>query len=91
MEKLRSKLKTGGAGAWGEIPMPPQAAVSDQEATTIINAILGLSAGSSEAKGSAKGQLILPPAPASAAPNGAWEIIAEATGHTRARTLINEK
>ncbi len=91
MEKLRSKLKTGGAGAWGEIPMPPQAAVSDQEATTIINAILGLSAGSSEAKGSAKGQLILPPAPASAAPNGAWEIIAEASGNARARILINEK
>lgn len=85
---LQAKLKTGGGGVWGEIPMPPQAAVSDSEGETIVRAILALAEGMAETRGSADGKLKLSPAPATAAPGGAWEILAEAPGHTAARTRV---
>ena len=68
--------------------MPPQAAVSDPEGETIVRAILALAEGMAETRGSADGKLKLSPAPAAAAPGGAWEIIAEAPGHTAARTRV---
>ncbi|MCW1925519.1 PQQ-dependent sugar dehydrogenase [Luteolibacter arcticus] len=89
--RLQAKLKTGGGGTWGEVPMPPQTAVSDAEGETIVRAILGLAEGMAETRGSAEGKLPLCPPPATAAPGGAWEIIAEAPGHTAARTRIAAK
>lgn len=40
-EKLVAKIKSGGGGVWGAIPMPPQAA-SKEEVTVMVNQILAL-------------------------------------------------
>jgi cytochrome c len=85
---LLAKIKAGGAGVWGEVMMPPQVAVSEEEGTRIIHGILGLADGISEAKGIAEGTLKLPPAPANAGPNGAWEISAEGPGRAPAKTRL---
>ncbi|WP_408058859.1 c-type cytochrome [Undibacterium hunanense] len=37
---LTKKIKAGGSGAWGDIPMPPQAHVKDSEIKTMLNWIL---------------------------------------------------
>ena len=50
-EYLKNKLKTGGAGVWGEIPMPPQIALQPEDADKLVTAILGLSDGISQMKG----------------------------------------
>lgn len=39
-ETLAGKVKAGGSGNWGQIPMPPNAAVSDEDAAVIIQWIL---------------------------------------------------
>ena len=88
--RLQAKLKTGGGGVWGEVPMPPQIAVSDAEGETLIRAILGLADGMSETRGSDSGKLRLSPATSTQA-GGAWEITAEAPGHTAARTRVPAK
>lgn len=89
--QLLKKLREGGAGAWGEIPMPAQAAVSDGEANEIIQAILGLSEGMAETRAKAEGTLVFPVAVAGSAAGGAWEIIAEAPLHTAAKMRIPAK
>ena len=38
--KLADKVKKGGAGVWGQIPMPPNAAVSDGDAKVLVDWIL---------------------------------------------------
>lgn len=38
---LAAKVKAGGVGAWGQIPMPPNN-VSDAESKQLVNWILGL-------------------------------------------------
>jgi cytochrome c len=91
LTRLQQKLKTGGAGAWGEIPMPPQAAVNEQQSQQIIQAILGLSEGMSELRGKRQGTFVLPAAPANAAPGGAWEIVAQAPNTTNAKIRLNCK
>ncbi len=40
--KLLAKVKAGGKGVWGEIPMPPNPQVSDADAKKIIAWILSL-------------------------------------------------
>ena len=40
--KLVKKVKEGGKGVWGEIPMPPNAQVSDADIKTIVHWILSL-------------------------------------------------
>jgi len=85
---LIGKLKSGGSGAWGEIPMPPQIAVTDDEADLMVRAILGLADGMSEARGTLAGQIKLAPPVADAAPGGAWEITAEAPGFATARLRL---
>lgn len=40
--RLMAKVKTGGKGAWGEIPMPPNPQVSDADSKKIIAWVLGL-------------------------------------------------
>lgn len=89
--RLQAKLKTGGGGVWGEVPMPPQAAVSDAEGETIIRAILALAQGMAETRGTGSGILRLAPPVGSAQAGGAWEITAEAAGHTAARTRVAAK
>jgi cytochrome c len=39
VEKLAAKVKAGGKGAWGEIPMPPNN-VTPEEAKTLVTWIL---------------------------------------------------
>ena len=39
---LAAKIKAGGVGAWGQIPMPPQATLSDEDAIKLAEWILGL-------------------------------------------------
>ena len=88
---LQQKLKNGGAGVWGEIPMPPQAAVNEEESQHIIRAILGLAEGMNEVRGQREGILTLPPAPANAAPGGAWELTAQAPQCSFAKRRINAR
>ena len=38
--KLVAKVKAGGKGVWGEIPMPPNAAVKDEDLKTLVKWIL---------------------------------------------------
>ena len=40
--KLAKKVKEGGKGAWGEIPMPPNAQVKDEDIKSIVHWILSL-------------------------------------------------
>lgn len=40
--KLAQKIITGGAGAWGEVAMPPNATINEAEAGTILKYILSL-------------------------------------------------
>jgi cytochrome c len=37
---LAKSIKAGGSGKWGAVPMPPQAALSDADATTLATWIL---------------------------------------------------
>lgn len=39
---LIEKIKNGGAGTWGEMPMPPNATVSDEDAKALVGWILSL-------------------------------------------------
>jgi len=39
---LEAKVKKGGTGVWGNIPMPPNAAVSDADIKTIVEWVLTL-------------------------------------------------
>ena len=40
--KLIDKVKKGGKGVWGEVPMPPNAAVKDDEIKTMVQYVLSL-------------------------------------------------
>ncbi|WML84937.1 c-type cytochrome (plasmid) [Thiothrix subterranea] len=40
--KLTAKVKDGGKGVWGEIPMPPNPTVSDADLGTMVDFILTL-------------------------------------------------
>ena len=39
-EKLMAKVKNGGSGVWGAIPMPPQAQLSDEDRATLVRWVL---------------------------------------------------
>jgi len=39
-EKLMAKVKNGGSGVWGAIPMPPQAQLSDEDRSTLVRWML---------------------------------------------------
>ena len=91
LERLRAKLKAGGAGVWGQVPMPPQVAVNEVEGGRIVKAILRLASGMTETRGTPKGVLKLPARPEDAQEGGAWEIIAEAPGYRAARMRIPAK
>ncbi|MFH1044481.1 MAG: c-type cytochrome [Pseudomonadota bacterium] len=38
--KLIAKIKNGGSGAWGQIPMPPNASVPDADIKTMVTWVL---------------------------------------------------
>ena len=38
--KLADKVKKGGSGVWGQVPMPPNAAVPDADVKTLVGWIL---------------------------------------------------
>ena len=40
--KLAQKVKAGGAGVWGQVPMPPNAAVPDEDVKALVGWILSL-------------------------------------------------
>jgi len=42
MAKLTGKVKKGGSGVWGPIPMPPNAQVSDADINNLVSWILTL-------------------------------------------------
>ena len=39
---LADKVKKGGVGAWGQVPMPPNANVPDADIKTMVTYVLGL-------------------------------------------------
>lgn len=41
-ERLAKKIQTGGAGVWGNTPMPAQPRVTDEDALTIAKYILSV-------------------------------------------------
>ncbi len=41
-DKLAQKVLKGGSGAWGPVPMPANAQVSDAEARTLVKWVLSL-------------------------------------------------
>jgi len=87
---LKNKLKTGGAGVWGDVPMPPQIALKTQDADKLVAAILKLSEGISETNGTLKGTLQLSPK-FDTQPGGAWEFSVEAEGYSPASIRIPAK
>lgn len=40
VETLAAKVKAGGKGVWGEVPMPPQVASSDEDLKTLVTWIM---------------------------------------------------
>jgi cytochrome c len=42
LAKLSEKVKKGGSGVWGPVPMPPNASVSDADIKTIVTYILAM-------------------------------------------------
>jgi cytochrome c len=40
MDKLTAKVRSGGKGVWGQVPMPPNKTISDDDLMTVINWIL---------------------------------------------------
>lgn len=39
-DKLEKKVRTGGVGVWGQVPMPPNTTVSEKDAETLVKWIL---------------------------------------------------
>ena len=39
---LVDKVKKGGSGVWGQVPMPPNASVKDEDAKTLVKWILAI-------------------------------------------------
>lgn len=71
--------------------MPPQVAINDADAETLLRAILGLADGISETKATLTGKITLAPAPDSVQPGGGWEFSAEAPGFTAVRFRMPAK
>ena len=40
--KLADKVKKGGVGVWGQVPMPPNPAVKDEDVKTLVKWVLSL-------------------------------------------------
>jgi cytochrome c len=44
LAKLSAKIKSGGSGVWGPVPMPPHPQLTDEERKTLVEWILSLKA-----------------------------------------------
>ena len=42
VDKLSKKIRAGGAGVWGQIPMPPQPHVSETDAVKLAEYVLAI-------------------------------------------------
>lgn len=42
VEKLARKIKAGGSGVWGQMPMPPQPQVTDADAKLLAEYVLSI-------------------------------------------------
>lgn len=42
LSKLKNSIKNGGVGKWGQVPMPAQAQLTDEQITILAEWILGL-------------------------------------------------
>jgi cytochrome c len=42
LDTLAAKVKAGGSGVWGPVPMPPNVNVSDEDIKTIVTWVLSL-------------------------------------------------
>lgn len=42
VDKLSKKIRAGGAGVWGQIPMPPQPQVSETDAVKLAEYVLAI-------------------------------------------------
>jgi cytochrome c len=42
LDMLAAKVKAGGSGVWGPVPMPPNVNVSDEDIKTIVTWVLSL-------------------------------------------------
>ena len=91
MTYLRDRLKNGSTGDWGEVPMPAQPAVSDEDAAKILGGVLALADGISIKRAESSGEIQLPAAPSTAAAGGAWEIRAEAPGFLSVKRMVRAK
>ncbi len=40
LDKLTAKVRNGGKGVWGSMPMPPNKSISDEDLKTVVNWIL---------------------------------------------------
>lgn len=50
VKKLTDKVRKGGSGVWGPIPMPPNAAASDAEVEKMVKSILAMAKPAAPAK-----------------------------------------
>ncbi len=50
VKKLTEKVRKGGSGVWGPIPMPPNAAASDAEVEKMVKSILAMAKPAAPAK-----------------------------------------
>ena len=41
-DKLAAKVKAGGVGVWGQVPMPPNSTVPDADMKALVTWILGM-------------------------------------------------
>lgn len=87
---LTETLRSGSTGVWGDIPMPPQVALKPEDSDKLIAAILGLSQGITETRGTLSGTIRLS-SKFGAEFGGAWEISANAPGYDPAKTRIPAK
>ncbi|BCU78047.1 PQQ-dependent sugar dehydrogenase [Luteolibacter sp. LG18] len=87
VDYLKGRVLKGSTGDWGEVPMPPQA-IGEDEADTIVRAILGLADGMAAVKGNLEGEITLPALTPDLPAGGEWEISAEAGGHLPAKLRL---
>ena len=83
---LAEKIKAGGVGTWGQIPMPPNPTVSDAHMTEIVEWVLGLGASKAEAAPVEETPAVEPVAEVPAP-----EAVAESAATSDAATLTTEQ
>ncbi len=83
---LAEKIKAGGVGTWGQIPMPPNPTVSDEHMGELIDWILGLSVSSVQATPAAT-----PPAPTEEVATTSTADSTEVLTTEQATALMSEK